>query len=53
MITEKHCCKDCQSRISIPKDFEFKKWECICVKKRKEVNPDGGLTDCPEWSERK
>lgn len=46
-IVEKHCCKDCRSKFSVPVNPNLTKWELCCKKRRSELNRDGGLTDCP------
>lgn len=51
MISEMHCCCDCINRISVPTSYDCISWELVCKKRRKEVNRDGGLTDCPCFEE--
>ncbi|MBQ6344991.1 MAG: hypothetical protein IJI96_02650 [Methanobrevibacter sp.] len=51
MIEEYHTCGTCEWKFPVPTDPNFQKWELACSKKRKEVNPSGGLTKCPIWKE--
>ena len=51
MITEMHCCRDCRSKLSVPNNHDCTSWELVCIKRRKEVNKNGGLTDCPVFEE--
>ncbi|DBA59588.1 TPA_asm: hypothetical protein CBHJFHIM_00027 [Methanobrevibacter gottschalkii virus vir075] len=46
MISESHVCSQCKHKVSVPTDSKFKSWELCCKLKSKDVNPDGGLTDC-------
>ena len=50
-IIEYHLCSQCEYKVSVPVDYKFQKWELACLKKRKEVNPSGGITSCPHFKE--
>ena len=52
MISEKHCCCDCKKHIPVPVNPEATRYELVCLMKRREVNPDGGLTDCTVFEEK-
>lgn len=50
-ISEYHCCCDCKSKLSVPVNLDCTRWELICRKKRKEINHNGGITNCPVFEE--
>lgn len=41
-----HCCNDCAYKIIAPKNQDYSEWELLCKLNRKEVNREGGLTEC-------
>lgn len=50
-ITEYHCCNDCEHKCIVPVSIHQDRWELACLKNRKEVNREGGLTNCPVWKD--
>ena len=52
-INEYHLCSECTYMLSVPIDPKFRAWELVCEQKRSEVNPEGGLTSCPIFQEKR
>lgn len=50
-ITEYHLCRDCRSFMAIPIALEKDTWDLVCLERRPEFNPDGGLSDCSVFEE--
>lgn len=49
-ITEYHLCKECEHSLALIYDDN---WEVVCLERRKELNKDGGLTDCKLFEEKR
>ncbi len=46
-----HCCNDCEHKLIAPRDVDCSDFELLCKLNKKEVNREGGLTECDCFKE--